>query len=511
MNIPSLRFDNVVAYCEELKNFGPGDAIVLDAQNVPIIIHGLVNPLSEKDLKKAAKKLSQIFIDISLQLPPGQGDSCLKCEMQALEKLEQFYEKEPRVEEKLRAGREKLNKIFQFPNTKKIDPAVISIYNRRAERGFPKAQCALGFIYLSDEYRAQYEEKGVELFKSAAAVGFSKALLSLAAYYGRAQDEKSQTLQLHYLHLASDAGETEAQLALGCRYKSGKGVERDTKRALELFERAAEKKDKQAQYQLGLFYLRGTDIEKNEEKALELLNASAEQEFGPAQYELAALLAESSGHEAKIRSLLERAVENGCLSAYAFLGRCYAYGQFGVELNPQKGVELLQFAADKGEVNGLYELGMCYLRGIGVARNKTMSLKYLQDAADHGYSEAMHVVSTIFFNEGNVTKGHEYMKKAARHKHLTSQFMLARLYHKGQVIEKNEKLAFHYYKLAADQGMPEAHYGLGILFESNTDTARAVNCYTISARLGCQLAIASLSQFGISYEPGKDRFVQAAQ
>ena len=365
-----------------------------------------------------------------MQLPSDPA-GCLNCELETLEKLEQFYEKEPTVKKKLHVGREKL-------------------FNKAAQR-------------LLDEGRQAVD---------------------------RASEAIETILQNYRARIYLLAG--------------------DTKRAFELYELTAEKKDKVAQFWLSFFYWHGTYVKKNVEKALELLNASAEQEYGPAQYELAALLAESSGHEAKIRSLYERAVENGYLSAYADLGQCYAYGHFG-KVNPQKAVELFQFAADKGDANAQQQLGRCYVLGIGVAINKKTGLDYMHKAADQGHSEAMHDLAVIFHDEdNNSARRLEYLEKAAQLGNPNSQLLLGRLYANGLDVEKDEKLAFHYCQLAARQGLPGAYYGLGFLFE-NTDAARAISYYTVSARMGFQDAIVRLSELGISYEPAKDRFVQTAQ
>ena len=65
-----------------------------------------------------------------------------------------------------------------------------------------------------------------------------------------------------------NAGDPVAIYNLGIQYENGRcGLEKDSARAVELYERAAELGLKEAHYNLGVLYAEGTDVEKDIAKA----------------------------------------------------------------------------------------------------------------------------------------------------------------------------------------------------------------------------------------------------
>jgi TPR repeat protein len=72
--------------------------------------------------------------------------------------------------------------------------------------------------------------------------------------------EKDATKALALFTAAADAGNAEAQLALGYLYMKGDGVAADATKALALFTSAAEGGSRDAQYNVGLAYMRGQGV-----------------------------------------------------------------------------------------------------------------------------------------------------------------------------------------------------------------------------------------------------------
>ena len=60
-------------------------------------------------------------------------------------------------------------------------------------------------------------------------------------------------------------------------YYKGEGVEKDSKKAIEWYEKAASQGFAKAQYNLGVMYDNGYGVEVNEQKAYELLQKSLNQ------------------------------------------------------------------------------------------------------------------------------------------------------------------------------------------------------------------------------------------
>ncbi|EJK65465.1 hypothetical protein THAOC_13665, partial [Thalassiosira oceanica] len=83
----------------------------------------------------------------------------------------------------------------------------------------------------------------------------------------RTATPKTHNQLLSMIRKRADAGDPVAIWHLGAKYNSGDhGLEKDTTRAVELFERAAELGVKEAHYNLGVLHARGTGVEKDTAK-----------------------------------------------------------------------------------------------------------------------------------------------------------------------------------------------------------------------------------------------------
>ena len=69
-------------------------------------------------------------------------------------------------------------------------------------------------------------------------------------------------------------------------YYEGRGVPRNLKRAVELFEAAAAQGYAPAQYHLAILYDEGRGVPQNSDCAVELYEAAAAQGYAPAQFKL---------------------------------------------------------------------------------------------------------------------------------------------------------------------------------------------------------------------------------
>jgi TPR repeat protein len=77
--------------------------------------------------------------------------------------------------------------------------------------------------------------------------------------------------------MPAEQGDTAAQVNLGIRYYSGKGVPQDYTEAVKWYRMAAEQGDAQAQYNLGIMYLEGKGVPQDDTAAYMWLNLSAAQ------------------------------------------------------------------------------------------------------------------------------------------------------------------------------------------------------------------------------------------
>jgi len=128
------------------------------------------------------------------------------------------------------------------------DAAILSVYQRMAEKRNLNALYGLGTMY---EYGKHVAKDNTEAAK----------------WYRR----------------AADAGHVTAQTALAKMYLEGRGVTKDEVEALRLLLKSAEQGSARAQFKLAEMYQLGQGTPKNELEALRWYRISADQEYAPAQ------------------------------------------------------------------------------------------------------------------------------------------------------------------------------------------------------------------------------------
>ena len=129
------------------------------------------------------------------------------------------------------------------------------------------------------------------------------------------------------LHQRAVAGDASAQLELGMRYVTGKGIAPDERAALRWIGKAASQGNAAAQFELGSYYT--LEPHRDYGRAADLLRQSALQGFAPAQSSLAVLHLAGAG------------VPEDRVEAYAWLGLAAEQGERdALELQPGLQAEL---------------------------------------------------------------------------------------------------------------------------------------------------------------------------
>lgn len=95
----------------------------------------------------------------------------------------------------------------------------------------------------------------------------------------------------------AEAGNADAQYALGIMYINGKGVAEDDAEAIEWFRLAAEQGFADAQFNLGIAYLSGRGVSRDDEEAVRWFRPAAEQNQVAAQFNLGRAFSMGQGIE----------------------------------------------------------------------------------------------------------------------------------------------------------------------------------------------------------------------
>lgn len=85
-------------------------------------------------------------------------------------------------------------------------------------------------------------------------------------------------------------------------------------------------------------------------------------------------------------------------AAYNMLGRCAQFG-WGTPPDLPQAVKFYQKAADLGDLWGVYNLGICTLRGIGCTSDRQRAFTLFREAALKGHAKSMNLLAR-FMEEG---------------------------------------------------------------------------------------------------------------
>ena len=180
--------------------------------------------------------------------------------------------------------------------------------------------------------------------------------------------------------------------------------------------------------------------------------------------------------EGNDRNFLHRAAEAGNVQAmnvwgtYLITHRARAASDTN-EVNRILGeaYEYFKNAADRDDANGLYNLGMCYMQGLGVSQDDQNAFGRFSAAAKKGHPEAMNNIA-LFYREGRVVEKNlemsaKHFGESASYDNPYGQFNYALALQNGEGVEKDEARAAALLSKSADGGCIEAidAYGMALL------------------------------------------------
>ena len=239
-------------------------------------------------------------------------------------------------------------------------------------------------------------------------------------------DEYKKKLEL------AKKGNALAQLELGRLYYMGDGVNKDYKKAIEWFRKAAEQGNAKAQWNLGLCYKNGKGVDKNYGKAV---------------------------------AWSRKAAEQGNASAQFYLGYSYCFGS-GIRKDSKKAVEWFKKSAEQEYANAQFSLGVCYINGVGVDKDYEKAVEWFRKAAEQGNASAQFSLGLCYKKgkgvDKNYEKAAEWFRKSAEQGNAEAQFNLGLCYKNGDGVEKDCKKAVEWFRKAAEQGNTNAQYNLGV-------------------------------------------------
>ena len=177
----------------------------------------------------------------------------------------------------------------------------------------------------------------------------------------------------------AEAGDAEAQTAVGVCYLEGEGVEHDYELAMQWFRKAAKQHNSSAEFYIGLMYSEGIGLKRDYVTALEWYEKSAAQNDPKGYNGIGVLYYRGKGIKRDYTTALgyfQRAAGLGYSEAYAYLGVMYENGQ-GVEKDLNTAFQYNCLGAEGGSMLAQYNLSRMYYKGRGVEKDMIMAYKWI--------------------------------------------------------------------------------------------------------------------------------------
>ena len=306
------------------------------------------------------------------------------------------------------------------------------------------------------------------------------------------------------------------QYRIGKLFSFGYGVEQDYGKAAEWYEKAVSEDNPFAVYALGSLYRRGQGVEQNDEKAYELYCVAAEHTEKPnayAAYELGRMCRDGIGtasDKAASEAWCRRAYQGflmieqnmaddklyyrlgqmnmGGIGTAVNLPKAKRYFEKAAKLDnpdalyglgklflrkdseyyePNKAVDCLLQAAQKGHEFSAYALGKLFLKGDEVPKNVGCALQWLEEAVvkENQYAEYL-LGKTLLMGvdtEQDMERGVQLLTASAGQKNCCAQYTLGKAYLEGVLLPQNIPESIRLLTESADGGFTPAQYLLGKL------------------------------------------------
>lgn len=152
-------------------------------------------------------------------------------------------------------------------------------------------------------------------------------------------------------------------------------------------------------------------------------------------------------------AVFKKAADKGNADAQFNLGLMYLNGE-GVEQDYRQARIWFEQSAAKGNVRAEVNLGRLYAKAKGVAPNYGMAATWYRKAADQGYADGQYSLGVLYLNGISVPRDYararELFQQAADQNNASAQYQLGLMYFKGKGMTVNLVEAYKWLILADD-------------------------------------------------------------
>jgi len=149
-------------------------------------------------------------------------------------------------------------------------------------------------------------------------------------------------------------------------------------------------------------------------------------------------------------------------------------------------------AAERGNPQSQWELGLLYCDGGGVAKDSIEAVKWFTKAAEQGYARAQNKLGLMYKDGTGVGKNDvqavKWFRAAAEQGLARAQNNLAISLFYGRGVTSDLVESVKWFRAAAEQGLPAAQYCLGVMYKEGNglpkDDIQAVKWFSLAAEQG---------------------------
>jgi TPR repeat protein len=187
----------------------------------------------------------------------------------------------------------------------------------------------------------------------------------------------------------------------------------------------------------------------------------------------------------------QQGAEQGDVSSIFWVGYCYATGDGGALLRPQRALDFLHRAADLGHTSARYYISLLYrggtepgagVEGESALRADTAKFReYLNKAVEEDEDpDAVYCLADMYMHgldgtERSALRAMELYHKASDMGHMDATVSLGAMYYNGLGgLPRNPKKAFEMYNLAAEEGHREAWRNLAAMYAAGDGVPKCV-------------------------------------
>jgi len=362
---------------------------------------------------------------------------------------------------------------------------------KAAQQGVVAAQCLLGDLYATGRGVDADVSLACEWYQVAARQYSTQAQVALSMLQAQPAPQRQgvplrsegvgQQDHLKWEH-AAEGGDAAAKYCLGLMYQNGWGVAQDVHLEKYWFGRAATLGHQTAMFELAM----QNELDGNCVQAFRWHLQLADQKFPASCSALGRFYSEGLGTSKNdylgvLWTMM--AAELGDLDSVNHLTRlCH-------DEPSRLRLAWLEKAAQHGNMDAQYELGVHCAAVTGEAVNVSACIRWYQLAAEQGHAQAQCALGMLLLavpdGLGNVDVAWRWLLKAAEQGCATAEWNMALLLIAGRHgIKKNLKQAFAFCQQAAQRGLVPAQATLGNLYFKMKKPEIAVEWWTLAAQAG---------------------------